>query len=229
MVENGRIDTAASAGNYAYTTGEVLAFDNAVQVALSYADAHPDTLLIVTADHETSGLTLKTNADGTLTFTFANEGYHTAADVPVRASGPGAERFSGTTVLNTQVFTVMRDAMSATTPTPTATPTPVQSAFNGPHTVPCRVQAEDFDSGGQDVAYYDTTPGNRENAYRSDVDVDIRTISGITDIAYIADNEWTEYTVDVPSGGTYTANFRVGSPKAGRTVVMTVDGAADAP
>ena len=82
-----------------------------MQTALAYAAAHPDTLLIVTADHETSGLTVTRNADGTLSFAFANTGYHTGVDVPVRASGPGAERFGATTVLNTQVFEVMRDAM----------------------------------------------------------------------------------------------------------------------
>ena len=113
-------------------TGEVLAFDNAVQTALAYADAHPDTLLIVTADHETGGLTITTNADGTLSFTFTTTG-HTAVDVPVRASGPGAERFSGTTVPNTQVFTVMRDAMNLG---PAVTPAPAVPGAYRPLAIP---------------------------------------------------------------------------------------------
>ena len=101
-----------------------------------------------------------------------------------------------------------------------------QTPFNGPHAIPGRVQAEDYDNGGANVAYYDTTAGNTGGTYRLNEAVDVGTINGITDIAYIADNEWTEYTVTVATGGTYTANFRVGSPKAGRTVVVTVDGAA---
>ncbi len=43
-----------------------------------------------------------------------------------------------------------------------------------PHPVPGRIQAEDYDLGGEGVAYHDTTPGNSGGAYRHD-DVDIET------------------------------------------------------
>lgn len=62
MVEGGRIDTAAHENDPLATIGEVLAFDAAVQVALDYVQQHPDTLLIVTADHETGGLRYAANA-----------------------------------------------------------------------------------------------------------------------------------------------------------------------
>ncbi len=121
MVEGGQIDTAAHANDYAAMTGEVLAFDDAVRTAIAFADAHPDTLLIVTADHETGGLTLRDNGDRALSSSFTTTG-HTATDVPVMASGPGADRFGSRRIDNTQVFEVMRDAMnlSPITPTPTS-------------------------------------------------------------------------------------------------------------
>jgi hypothetical protein len=130
MVEGGQIDTAAHANNYARMTGEVLALDDAVATALAFADTHPGTLVIVTADHETGGLTSTRNADGSLSFAFTTTG-HTATTVPVRSIGPGADGFGTATVPNTRVFEVVRGALGlgATAPTPTPTPaTSTQSA-----------------------------------------------------------------------------------------------------
>ena len=109
-VEGAQIDTTANANNRTAMIGEVLAFDDAVRTAIAFADAHPDTLLIVTADHETGGMSAQQNGDGTLSFSFTTTS-HTAADVPIRASGPGAERFNATTVRNTRVFDILRDEM----------------------------------------------------------------------------------------------------------------------
>ena len=58
MIEGGRIDHASHRNDAAGTIKDTLAFDEAVGVALAYAKAHPDTLLIVTADHETAGMSL---------------------------------------------------------------------------------------------------------------------------------------------------------------------------
>lgn len=56
MVEAGRIDHAAHANDIAAVISDTLAFDEAIQAAYEYQKGHPDTLLIVTADHETGGL-----------------------------------------------------------------------------------------------------------------------------------------------------------------------------
>lgn len=58
MVEGGEIDYGAHANDLATMIHEVLAFDEAVRVAMEFVAQHPDTLLVVTADHETGGLTL---------------------------------------------------------------------------------------------------------------------------------------------------------------------------
>jgi len=58
MIEGGRIDHASHRNDAAGTIRDMLAFDEAVGVALAFAKAHPDTLLIVTADHDTAGMAL---------------------------------------------------------------------------------------------------------------------------------------------------------------------------
>lgn len=59
MCEGGKIDWSGHANDAATTVREVLAFADAVQVAVDFANAHPDeTLIIVTADHETGGMSV---------------------------------------------------------------------------------------------------------------------------------------------------------------------------
>jgi alkaline phosphatase len=90
MVEGGQIDWAAHANDFNNDVGETLAFDKAVKAALDFQQSHPDTLVIVTADHETGGLTYTDPSH----YTWSSL-EHTAALVPVMAEGPGAELFSG--------------------------------------------------------------------------------------------------------------------------------------
>ena len=56
MVEAGRIDHAAHAFDIGAVISDTLAFDEAIRVAYGFQKANPDTLLIITADHETGGL-----------------------------------------------------------------------------------------------------------------------------------------------------------------------------
>lgn len=126
MVEGGRIDQAASDRDYKNAVSETIAFDDAVKTALDFAVQRSDTLVIVTADHETGGLILQGsdhgNMDGIFAsgsaptkdeagLTFDESASHTAVDVPIMASGPSADRFGHGTIDNTQVFEIMRDVM----------------------------------------------------------------------------------------------------------------------
>ena len=92
MVEGGRIDHAGHVNDIARNVFEVLEFDRAVEVAYTWAVSRTDTLIIVTADHETGGLNVIVNngAGNFPTVTWASTG-HTAADVPVYAWGVNAE------------------------------------------------------------------------------------------------------------------------------------------
>jgi alkaline phosphatase len=62
MIEGGRIDHAAHRNDAAATIRDTLAFDDAVGVALEFQRRNPDTLIIVTADHETGGMALIGNS-----------------------------------------------------------------------------------------------------------------------------------------------------------------------
>jgi alkaline phosphatase len=73
---------------------ETLDFDGAIGVALEYRERHPETLIVVTADHETGGLSLQTDGAGKLVAGYATVA-HTATMVPLFAVGPGAEEFGG--------------------------------------------------------------------------------------------------------------------------------------
>jgi alkaline phosphatase len=58
-VEGGKIDWACHANDAGAAIHDVIAFDNAVKAAVEFAQAHPeDTLIIVTGDHETGGMTI---------------------------------------------------------------------------------------------------------------------------------------------------------------------------
>jgi len=59
MVEGGKIDWAAHSNDLSGTIFEMLDFDQAIAVAYEFYRQHPDeTLIVVTADHETGGVTL---------------------------------------------------------------------------------------------------------------------------------------------------------------------------
>ena len=103
------------------------------------------------------------------------------------------------------------DAIQLTSATVTAPPP--TAAFGGTTTqLPGRVEAENFDTGGEGAAYHDTTAGNTGGAYRS-TDVDIEScIEGGYNVGWIAGGEWLTYTVNIATAGTYSVQLRVASP-----------------
>ncbi len=95
MVEGSQIDHQSHANDAGGTIAEVLDFDEAVGVAFDFADTHPGTLVIVTADHETGGLTVPgAKNDKGAEYKFSTGG-HTGILVPVFAYGTGAQHFTG--------------------------------------------------------------------------------------------------------------------------------------
>ena len=93
--------------------------------------------------------------------------------------------------------------------------------------VPGIIQAEDFDEGGQDVAYHDLSAGNEGGQYRAadGVDIEITTDEGGGYHVFKTEaGEWLKYTINVPSGGEYDLNLRTASSAAGGEVHVEVDG-----
>jgi alkaline phosphatase len=75
-------------------TAEMLDFDQAIRVALEYQARRPETLIVITADHETGGLSLVQDRSGALEARYTTTS-HTGSMIPLFARGPGAERFGG--------------------------------------------------------------------------------------------------------------------------------------
>lgn len=97
MVEGSMIDWGASAKDLDYTLAEVIDLDDAVRVAREFADKNGETLIVVTADHETGGMYLSGGnvAQKKVTAGFNEKGGHSGIMVPIFSYGPGAEKFSG--------------------------------------------------------------------------------------------------------------------------------------
>jgi len=104
MVEGSQIDRAGHDNNLGRSIEETLDMDRAVKIAYDYARKSGNTLVVVTADHETGGLSITGGdvADNTVSGSFSTNG-HTAEMVPVFAFGPGAGAFAGVQQ-NTELF-----------------------------------------------------------------------------------------------------------------------------
>ena len=95
LVESEEPDTASHAHDFQRMVRGVASLDEAVGRALEFAREDAETLVMVTADHETGGLALlNASPGGKMEVEWASFG-HPATPVPFFAYGPGAERFSG--------------------------------------------------------------------------------------------------------------------------------------
>lgn len=90
MIEEARIDGHGHNNDVQGLIDEMEIMDKVMKVVLDYADAHPETLVVITADHETGGVNI--GYDGRPYFSTAG---HSGSVVPVFAYGPGAEQFAG--------------------------------------------------------------------------------------------------------------------------------------
>jgi alkaline phosphatase len=131
QVEGASIDKQDHAENPCGQIGETVAFDKAVAVGLEYAKTHPDTLIIVTADHahtsqiidtvpaaegvnHPGAFSILTTADGTdMTVNYATTPHgtsqdHTGSQVRIAAQGPQAANVVGVTDQTDLFHTMMR-------------------------------------------------------------------------------------------------------------------------
>ena len=105
-----------------------------------------------------------------------------------------------------------------------------QSPYTGtPFAVPGEFEAENFDLGGEGVAYHDAVPGNAGGQYRTSEDVDIYTPAAGTNASGHAVNniqtgEWLEYTINVAAAGSYMVELHVSSEYTGSRFHVEIDG-----
>lgn len=111
MLESGQIDWGGHANDGKRVISETLEFNKVIGNILRYAAADKETLVIVTADHETGGLALNPKSKmGKPKMAFTTNG-HTAQLTPVFAYGPQSELFSGI-YDNTMIYHKMRQALA---------------------------------------------------------------------------------------------------------------------
>lgn len=110
MIEGSQIDWAGHANNFPYMVSEILEFDQVIKQALDFAEKDGNTLVIVTADHETGGLAIATGSKMNEIKPAYTSDYHTATMIPVFAYGPGSELFSGI-YENTDIYYKMKQAL----------------------------------------------------------------------------------------------------------------------
>lgn len=115
MIEGSQIDWGGHANDAQYVIQETLDFDATLAKVMDFAEKDGNTLVIVTADHETGGLSLSAatifgQGDySKITPTFST-GNHSAALIPVFAYGPGADQFMGI-YQNSDIFFHMLHAL----------------------------------------------------------------------------------------------------------------------
>jgi|GEM_PF-412606 len=91
-------------------------------------------------------------------------------------------------------------------------------------TLPGKIEAEDFDEGGEGIAYHDGSTGNAANGYRTTDNVDIQGCSeGGFNLGWVNTGEWLEYTVNVSQNGNYDLGLRVASQGNGKKMHVEVD------
>ena len=96
MIEGSQIDWAGHDGDPNGVVYHTLHFDMAIRKAIEFAQQDGHTLVVVTADHETGGLTIVDgDLDGSDLDVEFSTGHHTAMPVPLFAYGPGSTTFSG--------------------------------------------------------------------------------------------------------------------------------------
>jgi alkaline phosphatase len=124
LVENGQIDWASHSNDAEDAISDTLELDKAVKVAKAYALVNHDTLVIVTSDHETGGMSVSLlssgalDEDGPFGMPDGKQFYvnwsttsHTALDVPVTSMGPSSEMLTGI-YDHTHIYDVMLNALN---------------------------------------------------------------------------------------------------------------------
>lgn len=109
VIEGSQIDWGGHDNDSKMVLSEFIDFDSAVKEALEFAKNDGNTLVVVTADHETGGMSLNGGEINNVNIKF-NTKSHTGTMVPVFSFGPSSENFSGI-YENTQIFYKLKESI----------------------------------------------------------------------------------------------------------------------
>ncbi|CAM9118842.1 unnamed protein product, partial [Laminaria digitata] len=207
-------------------TGEYLRYS--VDVTQKIDDVHflfrvasPDDLgsfRVVTGDNDCNDYTTDLSGLVQVPNTGGNNRYQ---DVKVNGNGTGGLRATENIIwlciesksFNIDYFYASKTGVPPTDPTTPTIPVEEGDPWGGvAATVPGVVQAEEFDMGGEGVAYSDSSEGNNKGAFRPHEDVDINAMDDGFNVGYVSVGEYLRYTVDVTQKiDNVFFNFRVAS------------------
>jgi len=110
MIESSQIDWGGHSNNADYIVEEFKDFDKVIGAVLEFAKKDGNTLVVVTADHETGGFAINPGSRRDSLVTAFTTDYHTGSMIPVFAYGPGSDQFSSI-YDNTAIYKKMRNAL----------------------------------------------------------------------------------------------------------------------
>lgn len=108
MIEGSQIDWGGHANDKDYIISEFLEYNRVIDKVLDWAEKDGETLVVVTADHETGGFTIQPGSTKDSLVTAFTTPKHSGDFIPVFATGPGAKLFSGL-YENTEIYFKMRE------------------------------------------------------------------------------------------------------------------------
>jgi beta-glucosidase len=179
---------------------------SSVDFAVQAQDSNSAQSLTFTATGLPAGITI--SSAGVITGSATTQGGTTVTVTATDGNG-----VSGSA---TFVWTTTPSVGGGGTPPPPPPPS-TEAPYGGTAAVvPGTVQAENYDTGGQGVAYSVTAVNGTGNSYRSDgVDLEATTdTGGGYDLGWTTAGQWFRYTVNVATAGTYTVSLRVAAASA---------------
>ena len=194
----------------------------------TYADSPTDLQLTppeAEADEEDLEMLLTWTNRSTADSVWVERRTGTEAFTTLTKLAPSAETYRDTTVEKAMLYTYRIATRRADGTLLQSYPARAQVAAGPRETyadtlvaIPGIVQAENFDRGGEGVAYHDADPENQGGEYRPDEGVDlVGNGDGGFAVGYVAGGEWLEYSVTVDTGGVYAIDARVASAVGGGT------------
>ena len=110
-------------------------------------------------------------------------------------------------------------------PTRTTISATSQTPYNAsPLLIPGVIEVEEYDNGGEGLAYHDNDPVNQSGNFRPGEGVDVGAYGGGHILGYVENGEWIEYTVDVSQTGVYSVTAEVASEIANGQYSLTFTG-----
>ena len=209
-----------------FATGSGNAWDPQLsQISITYAGTStvpaPPTGLAATAGNAQAALHWTASTGATTYNVYRGTALGGESATPI-ATGLTTTSYTNTGLTNGtayyyKVAAVNASGTSGYSNEASATPSAGEAPYGGTAwAIPGTVQAENYDTGGEGVAYHDADAANQGGVYRTDgVDIEACTdTGGGYNLGWTAAGEYMKYTVNVATAGTYTVSFRVAATAA---------------